>query len=198
MNWLRNVGVANPDLLQLFIRPIHDAGLPYLVVGSVGSTFYGEPRLTMDVDLAVTFSGAQAETLGQLFPETEFYVPPTETLREEAERSGGHWNIIHTPTGLKADFYPCGSDAFFRWAWGHRQVARLNHGEIHYAPAEYILVWKVKWFAQGGGEKHVRDIRRMLELAPQALDQKLIARELERMGLQEIYHRMIGEKEMEG
>ena len=50
--------MASPDLLHLFVRPIHDAGWPYLVVGSVGSTFYGEPRLTMDVDLAVAFSGA--------------------------------------------------------------------------------------------------------------------------------------------
>ena len=175
--------MANPDLLQLFVRRIHDAGLPYLVVGSVGSTFYGEPRLTMDVDLAVAFSETQVEKLGRLFPEPEFYVPPTETLREEAERPGGHWNIIHTATGLKADFYPCGTDAFFRWAWGQRQAARLEHGEIFYAPAEYILVWKVKWFAQGGGEKHARDIRRMMELSPQAVDQRVLERELRRMGL---------------
>ena len=190
-NWRWNAGVANPDLLQLFVRRIHDAGLPYLVVGSVGSTFYGEPRLTMDVDLAVAFSEAQVEKLGRLFPEQEFYVPPTETLREEAERPGGHWNIIHTATGLKADFYPCGTDAFFRWAWGQRQAARLEHGEIFYAPAEYILFWKVKWFAQGGGEKHTRDIRRMMELSPQAVDQRVLERELRRMGLFATFEEML-------
>jgi len=164
------------------------------VVGSVGSTFYGEPRLTMDVDLAVAFSEVQVEKLGRLFPEAQFYVPPTETLREEVERPGGHWNIIHAVTGLKADFYPCGNDPFFRWAWDHRQLARLEHGEIYYAPAEYIVVWKVKWFSQGGGEKHVRDIRRMMELSPQAVDRGVVERELERMGLQETYRQMVEEK----
>ena len=176
--------MANPYLLRLFVRPLHDAGLPYLVVGSVGSTFYGEPRLTMDVDLAVAFSGAQVGKLARLFTDPEFYVPPDEILQEEVGRSsGGHWNVIHTGTGLKADFYPCGSDPFYRWAWEHRQFARLEHGEVIYAPAEYILAWKVKWFAQGGGEKHVRDIRRMLELSPQAVDRKILERELGRMGI---------------
>jgi len=183
--------VANPDLLHLFVRRIHDAGLPYLVVGSVGSTFYGEPRLTMDVDLAVAFSEAQVESLARIFPEAEFYVPPAETLREEVERSGGHWNIIHTATGLKADFYPCGTDVFFRWAWDHRQAARLDHGEIFYAPAEYILVWKVQWFAQGGGEKQVRDIRRMMELSPQAVDRVVLERELGRRGLFATFEEMV-------
>lgn len=182
--------MASPDLLRLFVRPIHDAGWPYLVVGSVGSTFYGEPRLTMDVDLAVAFSGAHLEKLGQLFPEAEFYVPPKETLREEVERPGGHWNIIHAMTGLKADFYPSGNDAFFRWAWDHRQAARLEHGEVLYAPAEYILAWKVKWFTQGGGEKHVRDIRRMMELSPQAVDREVLQRELGRQGLWTAFEEM--------
>ena len=128
--------MANPDLLHLFVRRIHDAGLPYLVVGSVGSTFYGEPRLTMDVDLAVAFSEAQVESLARIFPEAEFYVPPAETLREEVERSGGHWNIIHTATGLKADFYPCGTDVFFAglgtivrppgWTTGKFSMPRRN------------------------------------------------------------------------
>ena len=190
-NWRWNAGVANPDLLDLFVRRIHDAGLPYLVVGSVGSTFYGEPRLTMDVDLAVAFSGAQAESLGRIFPEAEFYVPPAETLREEAERPGGQWNIIHNATGLKADFYPCGADPFFRWAWDHRQAARLAHGEIFYAPAEYILAWKVKWFAQGGGDRQVRDIRRMMELSPQAVDRGILERELGRMGLLAVFGEML-------
>lgn len=184
--------MANPDLLRLFVRPLHDAGLPYLVVGSVGSIFYGEPRLTMDVDLAVAFSAAQTGRLAGLFPSSEFYVPPEETLQEELGRPGGHWNVIHTGTGLKADFYPCGQDPFFRWAWEHRQSARLEHGEVTYAPAEYILAWKVKWFAQGGGEKHIRDVRRMLELSPQAVDRVVLEREIGRMGLREVFEKIMG------
>ena len=181
-----------PDLLRLFVRPIHDAGLPYLAVGSVGSIFYGEPRLTLDVDLAVAFSSAQACRLPSLFSAEDFYVPPAETLTAEAGRPRGHWNLIHHGSGLKADFYACPDDPFFRWAWENRHTARLEHGEIHYAPAEFIVVGKVGWFAEGGGDKHVRDIRRMLELAAEPIDRRRIEGELSRRGLLEAYRQILG------
>ena len=45
--------MPEPDLLQIFARPVHDAGIPYLVAGSVGAMLYSEPRLTLDIDFAV-------------------------------------------------------------------------------------------------------------------------------------------------
>lgn len=45
--------MREPDLLHLFARPIHDASLRCLVAGSLGSMFYAEPRLTLDVDFAI-------------------------------------------------------------------------------------------------------------------------------------------------
>ena len=183
---------APPDLLRLFVRPLHDAGLPYLAVGSVGSIFYGEPRLTLDVDLAVAFSGAQIQRLIPLFPAEHFYLPPAETLAEEAGRPRGHWNILHPSTGLKADFYACPDDPFFRWAWENRRTVRLDHGKIYVAPAEFILVGKVAWFAEGGGEKHVRDIRRMLELSGDQIDPASVEKELSRRGLLPAYRQILG------
>jgi hypothetical protein len=40
-----------PNLLALFVRPIHDAGLRYFIAGSVGSMHYSEPRLMLDIDI---------------------------------------------------------------------------------------------------------------------------------------------------
>jgi hypothetical protein len=41
------------ELFQLFVRPLQQAGFRYIVTGSVAAIFYGEPRLTLDVDLVV-------------------------------------------------------------------------------------------------------------------------------------------------
>ena len=50
--------MPEPDLLQIFARPVHDAGIPYLVAGSVGAMFYTEPRLALDINLAVSIPNA--------------------------------------------------------------------------------------------------------------------------------------------
>jgi hypothetical protein len=55
--------VDTPDLFTLFVRPLHRAEWRYMVSGSLASTHYGEPRLTMDVDLVVHIGerGVRAE-----------------------------------------------------------------------------------------------------------------------------------------
>ena len=45
--------METPDLFSLFVRPLHRSGLRYMVSGSLASVYYGEPRLTLDVDLVV-------------------------------------------------------------------------------------------------------------------------------------------------
>ena len=176
--------MPEPDLLQIFARPLHDAGIPYLVAGSVGAMLYSEPRLTLDIDLAVSIPNARLPSLTTIFPETVFYVPPIEVLHSENLREcRGHFNVIHMATGLKADFYPSHQDPFFRWGCQHRRVVRYDHGEVFFAPPEYVIVWKTAYFAEGGGEKHVRDIRRMLELSEAEIDRSVLEKELSRRNL---------------
>ena len=45
------------------------------------------------------------------------------------------------------------------------------------------MVWKTAYHAEGGGDKHVRDIRRMIELSGDLIDRRTLADELERRGL---------------
>ena len=45
--------MPDPDLLTLFVRPLEELGIRYMVSGSVASTLFGEPRMTHDVELRV-------------------------------------------------------------------------------------------------------------------------------------------------
>jgi hypothetical protein len=110
-----------PNLLALFVRPIHDAGLRYIIAGAVGSMHYSEPRLTLDIDIPLLVSIKDIPTLLSLFQEPEYYCPPADVIASEIARDcRSHFNIIHIPTGLKADFYPGNRDATFAWAWQNR------------------------------------------------------------------------------
>ncbi|MFM8807703.1 MAG: hypothetical protein ACKOJB_02155 [Chthoniobacterales bacterium] len=183
--------MPEPDLVQIFAAPLHQSGARYLVAGSVGAMIYSEPRLTIDIDLAVALGEETLATLPSLFPEPDFYCPPAAVLQFENRREcRAHFNVVHVPTGLKADFYPSQNDPFFAWAWEHRKTATHTHGEIHYAPPEYVMVWKTVYHAEGGGEKHVRDIRRMLEISADLVDKETLSQELRRRGLLEHFRTM--------
>ncbi len=185
--------MPEPDLVELFAGPLHRSGARYLVAGSVGAMIYSEPRLTIDIDLAVAFDAEELAALPLIFSEPDFYCPPAAVLEAENRREcRAHFNILHVPTGLKADFYPSQNDPFFTWAWTNRKTAAHAHGEIHYAPAEYVMVWKTNYHAEGGGEKHVRDIRRMIELSGDLIDRETLKAELKRRGLLAHFRAMIG------
>ena len=47
--------VAEPRLIALFVRPLNECGISYLVTGGVASIVYGEPRFTRDIDPSSLF-----------------------------------------------------------------------------------------------------------------------------------------------
>jgi hypothetical protein len=153
--------------------------------------FYSEPRLTLDIDIAVALDSWQLSELPQCFPPPDYYCPPDEVLSAENQREcRAHFSVIHIPSGYKADFYPSQRDAFFAWAWLNKREATLPSGPLFYAPPEYIIVWKTAYFVEGGGEKHIRDIRRMLEISSSEIDSDLLREELERRGLWSAFEAM--------
>ena len=56
--------MQQPDLLDIFISPLNSGGIDYMITGSVASTLYGEPRLTSDIDLALSGDKIKAKSFG--------------------------------------------------------------------------------------------------------------------------------------
>lgn len=86
--------MTDPDLIRLFIEPFERSGLSYMVTGGVASVVYGDPRFTRDVDVVLALDATGVADLEESFAGDDFYVPPEETLLEEAARKrGGHFNF---------------------------------------------------------------------------------------------------------
>src|SRR5947209_2412226 len=99
------------ELFLLFVRPFNRANIRYVTTGSVAAIFYGEPRLTRDVDFVAFLNDADIRRLPELFPSDDFYLPPADAIAGEVAReSRGHFNIIHINTSFKADVYLTGRD----------------------------------------------------------------------------------------
>lgn len=155
--------MPSAEPFRIFTRKLEDLGLRYMVTGSIAAIYYGEPRLTNDIDIVVILAQEDAAKLEAAFPLADFYCPPHEVIQLEiAREQRGHFNLIHHQTGFKADVYPAGRDALHLWALGRTQDANLGDDVIRLAPPEYVVIRKLQFFREGASPKHLRDVNRML------------------------------------
>jgi len=177
------------EIYLVFTERLEELGLRYMVTGSVASSSYGEPRFTHDIDLIVAMRADRIAEFIAAFPLEEFYCPPIETITTEMRRGGsGQFNLIHHESGFKADIYVAGSDELTNWAFDNRQRVELLPGRsIDVAPREYVIVGKLQFFKEGGGERHIRDIRMMLEVDGANIDRELLDQWVVRLDLEAVW-----------
>ena len=155
--------MPSPEPFLIFTRKLQALNLRYMVSGSVAAIFYGEPRLTNDVDIIVFLKREDGPRFARAFPISDFYCPPEEVLQLElAREQRGHFNLIHHESGFKADIYVSGRDALHTWGLAHAIEADLDGDIVTIAPPEYVIIRKLQFFREGGSPKHLRDISRML------------------------------------
>lgn len=74
------------------------------------------------------------------------------------------------------------SDSLQDWAMQHRRHLTADNVPIWIAPPEYVIIGKLKFFLEGGSEKHLRDIRGMLAITE--VDRVFLETEITRRGLE--------------
>lgn len=169
--------VKHPDLVRLFIEPFERLHLRYFVTGGVATVIYGDPRFTRDVDIVLALEAADIAPLRSAFDPTDFYVPPEETVREESTRdTGGHFNLIHTRTALRADIYLAAADPLHEWAFERRRRISPGGSEIWVAPIEYVIVRKLEYYVASESDRHLRDIATMLRVSGDIVDRAALRR----------------------
>ncbi|HEY3854604.1 MAG TPA: hypothetical protein VGO67_09445 [Verrucomicrobiae bacterium] len=172
------------DLVLLFVRPLQESGFRYIVTGSVAAIFYGEPRLTLDVDIVIFLNDKDISKLAGIFSASEFFLPPAEIIADEAHReTRGHFNILHLNTGLKADLYLTGGDELEAWAFRHKRQVQLEGHAVAFAPPEYVIIRKLEYYREGGSEKHLRDLRSMLAMSRHEIDHEILRDWVQQRGL---------------
>jgi len=178
------------ELLDAFVRPLQHTRIRYLVTGSVASMAYGEPRLTNDIDLILDLRDPDVETILMAFPEADYYLPPSEVIRNERVRpQRGHFNIIHQESMLKADVYLMGADPLHRWAFEHARPLEIDGRPVNFAPPEYVIIRKLEFFREGGSAKHLRDIAAMFAESRAEIDEGFLNREIAERGLANAWER---------
>lgn len=149
------------DFLCRAIEILERLKIPYLVCGSVASGAYGEPRMTRDIDIVIELRLGQVSDLCAEFPAPEFYL--NKEAAREAALKGTQFNVVHPETGNKIDFMISDDDAWSQSQMTRRQRVRLFGAIDGFAASpEDIIISKMRYYQEGGSEKHLRDITGIL------------------------------------
>ena len=178
------------ELLRYVVGVLEHLEIEYLITGSMASMAYGEPRFTNDIDIAIQISPAQVTGLCAAFPENDFYLN-ADAAREEV-RQRGQFNVIHSTSGLKIDFMVASEDAFNASRFARRRLLSIapNQSALFAAP-EDVIVRKLQYYREGGSEKHLRDIRGIIKLTGDAIDQAYLDAWIDRLDLRDEWDRVL-------
>jgi hypothetical protein len=174
------------DLLRHVVSVLERMRVAYLVTGSVATIYYGEPRLTNDIDIVARLPARGAAEFCRAFPPGEFYVSEEAAL--EAVAQHGQFNIIHPASGLKVDIIIPADSPFdlSRFA----RVTRVQPApdfDAAFASVEDVIIKKLEYYRDGGSEKHLRDIAGVLKVSGARVDREYVHEWAVSLGVEPIW-----------
>ena len=178
------------DVFKDVLKKIDSLETPYMLVGSIASMYYGEARLTQDMDIVLDIHERDVLKFADLFSGSDYYCPPDEILSSEVINKG-QFNLIHPKSGLKVDVIVKKVSPFDESRFARRKKVSLWEGlEVQIASPEDVIIKKFEYYRDGGSEKHIRDIKSMVAHTP--LDTVYIATWCQKLGLMDQHKIVFG------
>ncbi|MDO8141656.1 MAG: hypothetical protein Q6358_09165 [Candidatus Brocadiales bacterium] len=181
--------MSQQELLRKVIQTLDDAGIQYMVTGSVASSLQGEPRSTHDIDLVVAIERTDAKKLVKAFPSPRFYLDE-ESITDAINRQG-MFNLIDVTSGDKVDFWILTNEPFDQSRFARRCAEEVSGMRITVSSPEDTILAKLRWAKlSGGSEKQFTDALRVYEVQFGKLDMDYLHSWAKRLGVESILQRL--------
>ena len=147
------------DVLKLVAERLEQAGIAYMVSGSMALNYYAQPRLTRDIDLVVALRPTDTDRIVNLFTD-DFYIDAEAVDNAIAHR--GMFNAIHYEAVIKVDFIVRKDTPYRREEFARRHAVLIEGTTIWLVTAEDLLLSKLVWAAESRSEMQLNDTRNLI------------------------------------
>ncbi len=174
------------DILRHTVDALERLEVPYLIVGSFASIAYGESRFTQDIDVVAGLKAKDVPQFVASFPAPDFYL--SESAIRNAIRDSFQFNVIHPSSGNKIDFILPGTGLWpsLQMTRG-RKIRLLPDHDVMVAAPEDVIIGKLWYYADGAGDRHLRDIAGILRVTGEGVDREEVERWAQELGYLDIW-----------
>jgi hypothetical protein len=178
--------VTQAELLRYLAEALEALGVEYMIGGSQAAMYYGEPRLTRDIDVIVRLRRGDLPAFVARFPADEFYLDE-QSAREAVDRTG-QFNIIHPTSGLKIDVYVNPDTPYDRTRLARRRrLPLLPAVEAYFARPEDVILYKLLYSRRVASDLHLRDVVGILRVSAAELDVNYIGEWARHLGVEALW-----------
>ena len=173
------------DLAARLVELLDTAAIPYMVVGSVASSYHGEPRMTRDLDIVIDPGRDRLSELITQLQAAGLYADADAAAEALANRT--QFNVVDPASGWKVDLIIRRDRPFSQVEFARRQQAQLPNGTVQLATAEDTILAKLEWSLSGESERQMRDAAGIVAVSGERLDREYIARWARELGVSDLW-----------
>jgi hypothetical protein len=171
------------DAAIAVIDALESLAVPYMLVGSFSSNFYGIPRATHDADFVVQLREGQIRALVQeLGP--AFQLDPQLSFESVTGTTRYTLRLVDTP--FEVELFSLSDDDHDRQRFFRRRRAELRGRQTFLPTAEDVIVTKLRWSRGGSRGKDLDDARNVIAVQGARIDWEYVGSWCERHGTREI------------
>ncbi len=151
------------DVLKLLAARLDEAGVLYLVTGSIAAGLYGQPRMTRDIDIVAVLHPPQAGGLAALLGSA--FVHDEKSIRE-AIAARRIFSVVHRASLQKVDFIVRDDRDYEIEKFDRRRQIEVDGQLIWVISPEDLVLSKLVWAKDSRSELQFRDVRSIIALQP--------------------------------
>lgn len=181
------------DFLAIVATALNQAGVRYLVSGSMASMIYGELRTTHGIDIVLSIGRRDVPLIVAAFPESDWYCDEP-MIRDAIERLA-MFNVVHHHSRFKVDFIVVDEDGFNASRFDRRRQIDLRGVKVWVSSPEDVILRKLMSFREGQSDKHLRDIASMFKVSGEQFDRPYLDHWALRLGVLELWNYIVARVE---
>jgi hypothetical protein len=169
------------ELLTDCLDRLNRLDIPYMLVGSMASNYWGVPRSTHDLDFVLAFQPEDDWRLAEAF--ASGFVIQLESIRK-AFQPPGQFNALDEQSALKVDFWILDrADPFAVTMFDRRKRLVLFDHTTWIITPEDLILQKLRWNQITPSERQVLDAAGVYELQRSTMDEAYLSDWSARLGI---------------
>ena len=149
------------DIVRDISRRFEQAGIAFMLTGSMAMNYYAQPRMTRDIDVVIAIGPEDVGRVAALF-RPDYYVSE-ENIRESLAHES-IFNLIHQESVIKVDCIIRQSSDYRRVEFERRERISILDFTTFIVSKEDLIISKLFWAKNSHSEIQLADVQNLLSI----------------------------------